>query len=535
VLGSGAGALAPPAPAQARPAGPAAAKPGEAAARADAFGDPLPPGALARLGTVRWRHGSGLSRLAFGADGGRVVTAGDGVVRVWDALTGRELRRWGRPAAPPAAGRWALSADGRRAAALAPDGTVTVHDADTGEVVRRIPAGRPKTEPELALSLDGQRVAVRQDRSVTVWDVKAGKELCRIPARGVIDTLMMEVGGQAMSLNGVGTCTLAFSPDGRSLAASFRDLDGGVQVFDLPSGKQRWQVRDRHDVRNPVLRVASPAFTADGKVLARIAPDGSVRLHETAGARQTGRVEVASPDDPPVRCALSGDGKRLAVATRRDRVRIYDVAGGKERAVLGEAGAEDRTGLRGLRWPPDLVFSPDGRTLAGAWGANALRLWDVGSGRPRAAAGVGHAGGVHAVAVSPDGKTVTTKGADDTVRVWDLAGGREKARFPVPADAVGSALSPDGRTLAVLGEGSIVLRDLAAGRDAGRLPLIVRPAPWWLGIVALPGGAFSPDGRRLAPAASTRSCASGTWPRAANWPSWAAAHRRRPSTRRPPA
>src|SRR5262249_20570117 len=154
--------------------------------------------------------------------------------------------------------------------------------------------------------------------------------------------LMMAVGGQAMSLNGVGTCSLAFSPDGRSLAASFRDLDGGVQVFDLPSGKQRWQVADRHDVRDPVLRVASPAFSAEGKVLARIAPDGSVRLHETDTGRQTGRVEVASPDDPPVRCALSGDGKRLAVATRRDRVRIYDVAGGKERAALGEASAEDR-------------------------------------------------------------------------------------------------------------------------------------------------------------------------------------------------
>src|SRR5262249_39848075 len=66
--------------------------------KADLHGDPLPPGALARLGTVRLRHGSDMTFVAFGAGGKTLLTAGqDQTIRLWDLGTGKEIRRFDAP------------------------------------------------------------------------------------------------------------------------------------------------------------------------------------------------------------------------------------------------------------------------------------------------------------------------------------------------------------------------------------------------------------------------------------------------------
>jgi hypothetical protein len=65
-----------------------------AAALSDADTDPLPAGALARLGTLRWGHNSPLRSLAFSPDG-RTVAVGyaDGEIWLWEAATGAVRRR----------------------------------------------------------------------------------------------------------------------------------------------------------------------------------------------------------------------------------------------------------------------------------------------------------------------------------------------------------------------------------------------------------------------------------------------------------
>src|SRR5437016_1952463 len=63
------------------------------AARNDSLGDPLPPGARARLGTVWLRHDHyGSSTADFSPDGKTLVTEGKGVLHFWDAVTGKLLR-----------------------------------------------------------------------------------------------------------------------------------------------------------------------------------------------------------------------------------------------------------------------------------------------------------------------------------------------------------------------------------------------------------------------------------------------------------
>src|SRR5262249_41962666 len=66
------------------------------APRTDFFGDPLPAGALARLGTLRFRHGYNVSFMAYSSDGKTIVFGGSGnvdnAIRMADARTGKELR-----------------------------------------------------------------------------------------------------------------------------------------------------------------------------------------------------------------------------------------------------------------------------------------------------------------------------------------------------------------------------------------------------------------------------------------------------------
>src|SRR5438876_926575 len=60
----------------------------------DLYGDPLPAGAVGRLGTVRWRQKDGTACLAFSPDG--KILAGGGTqagIYLWEVATGKQLKR----------------------------------------------------------------------------------------------------------------------------------------------------------------------------------------------------------------------------------------------------------------------------------------------------------------------------------------------------------------------------------------------------------------------------------------------------------
>src|SRR5436190_16599029 len=57
----------------------------------DLYGDPLPLGAIVRLGTLRFRAAEASHRLAYSPDGKKLVAQSHETISLWGAETGRKL------------------------------------------------------------------------------------------------------------------------------------------------------------------------------------------------------------------------------------------------------------------------------------------------------------------------------------------------------------------------------------------------------------------------------------------------------------
>ena len=290
-----------------------------------------------------------------------------------------------------------------------------------------------------------------------------------------------------------GVSAVAFSPDGKLLAAAYGD--GTVRL---------WNPATQQAVGAPIPAATGPdgvysmAFSPDGKLLAITSDSSTVRLWNPATGQAVGAPLPADTAqiEGVTSVAFSPDGKLLAIAGDSGTVRLWNPATGQ--AVGAPFVAVANGGLNGV------AFSPDGKLLATADLAGYVRLWNPATGQAVGAPLLAVANGsLNGMVFSPDGKLLATAGGDGTVRLWNPAT-RQAVGAPLPAatdseaGVFGLAFSPDGKLLATAGgDGYVRLWNLAT-RQAVGAPLPAATGPGW-GVSVV---AFSPDGTLLATAGS---------------------------------
>lgn len=361
---------------------------------------------LANIGTPCLGRGG-----SWSPDGVLLATGDpDGVIRLWDAASLRELRTLKGHERIVRSVRW--SPDSKRLASASEDGTARVWLATQQREAVTL-KDSPGDVTALAWAPDGHKLAWGgEDGTVTVTDSLKQLRLLTLPAhQGAVSSLSWSRDGTELvtgckqdgtvkkwritdgrKLLDFNAQQAYWSPDGQWLAVI--NSDGAAEIWDS-AAQRSVRTHGHHSV------VTIAAWAPDGR-LATGSLDGSAKIWNALDGQEL--VSIDGLTSGVSFLCWSPDNERLAIASRDDRLIIWDVAHARAQLAFKPG------------WANPLSWSPDGKRLAAASHGNATtRIWDTRNGRELLTLPGGLA------VWSPDGKRLATALPDGTIKVWAAA------------------------------------------------------------------------------------------------------------------
>ncbi|GAA3235562.1 AAA family ATPase [Actinocorallia longicatena] len=367
---------------------------------------------------MRLHHPSELTAVCTlpGPDGAaRLVTTGhDGGARIWDPVSGRELRAFTRQA-DGATDVCAFRGAGGEARIVTTGGAVSIWDPETGRELRGLDGHGHGVTGVCAFPGAGGAVrlaTIGDDLTIRIWDPETGGELRALTGHTGVMT---------------GVCAFLGADGAHRIATT--GLDRTVRIWD-PDAEGETRILTGHS--SAVLGVCAFSGAGGAVRLATIGDDQTIRIWDP----DTG-AEVRShlhDDRMTGLCAFSGPGgtARLATVGRYGTVRVWDPeTSGLLRVLTGHKGA-----VRGV-----CRFTGTGGTdhLATVGHDRTLRIWDPETGRESEVDGRALQVTGALTLPAPDGRgPVATSGIDGTLRTWHPETGRELQAFTGHTKAVTS-------------------------------------------------------------------------------------------------
>jgi WD40 repeat protein len=252
----------------------------------------------------------------------------------------------------------------------------------------------------VAFSADDKQVATVSAQGAVDWWSSDGRGE---PRRGV-PVRAPSSGGPSPELTAV-----AFSGDGRSLAAGFADGTLLFRSSDAAEGGGRVQ-----RIKGRTAPIRSLAFSPDGRRIVAGAEDSQVEIWSPGGG---GIEPLGTPEErhkaPVYGAAFAADGETVVTAYLDGTARIWDLRAGGPPTVL--------RGAKGSEFFQSAAFSPDGKWVICASSDGSVLIWSRdGSGGPIELAGHDEGNPARYASFAPGGLKVVAAFDDRTARVWAL-------------------------------------------------------------------------------------------------------------------
>lgn len=372
---------------------------------------------------IRLPHEDEVTDITFRPRGGEVASAGwDGVVSLWDPLSGREIIRFRHDHPVDAL---AFSPDGRRVATAA-EKTVRIWEVSSGTEFLRFSLDERVTA--IVYHPSSRWVAAGTGAGVVwLWDAHSGKEVAHVPHNSSVSSI-------------------AFSPDGSRLAVASED--GLVRLW--KPATQEPIIRLRHEDA-----VWSLSFSPSGDRLATAGSDHTVRVWNVLSAAELVRLEHPGA---VWTAAFDGKGKRLVTASADGAARVWDAATGHQLMTVHHE-------LEVL----DAIFSPEGSLIATASADKTMRIWEAESGKELFR--MPHNAAVRSAVFSRNGELLVSRSADSAAWIWQIDPHAVSTNFTQRDGIANAAFSPGTSllALALASEPAIQVMDLDHGQEVARL------------------------------------------------------------------
>lgn len=330
------------------------------------------------------QHSKSITRLAFNPDGTTLVSkCEDTTLWLWNIGTGQHKNiHTGDNTAESYS--LAMSPDSTTIASGSNDGIIRLWDARTGQR-KGILTGHTSIVSSLAFSPGGTTLASGGwDNTIRLWNPHTGQQYGMLEGQGSIKSLMYSPDGEILASgdsNGIvrlwdvrtqqqknilkghtsNVYSVAFSPNGRTLASG--EQDKIIHLWDVHTGERKKTITDHTHYVSRVL------FSPDGTTLVSGSWDKTIRFWDA----HTGEYKKTLIWDTISCLALSSDGQMLAsggVFSRQNSitpVSLWDV----------KTGQEKKTFMGHTDWIHNVLFSPDGTTLASGSRDGTILLWDL--------------------------------------------------------------------------------------------------------------------------------------------------------------